>query len=617
MIRVNARLVRTAVGAAVITVALLGCQTVKPALSAPADSAVQVEKSGFSPAAATGLNAIEISLLFGNGESIKIWRLDVVGSGVTRRSWSGDSAYLPASLTWDGKSDSGALAPEGTYTAKLSIEYAGKYIPAAAESRSFLLDITPPEGTIAISPDRFTPTEGGSLAGPVTLTITASSTFATMDAWSMDVLDAAGGLVANWSGQWPKTAVTWDGASLSGGTVVPGLTYRAVATVRDVYGNSSQLKADIAVAARTLTSPAVAAQPEPVQTVSNGHPSIAATSLGFSPNGDQVADSLTLALDYGRPSSVVSWKVSIALPGSAPLKSFSGDASNMPARLVWDGKSDDGSLAAEGSYVATLALSYGATSAAATSAPFILDITPPTGSVSLSASLFSPIESSDTISLKVSARSPLARIDSWSMDILDPEGNVFNSFTSKWPADTAVWNGRNTHGELVQSAEDYPVVVRIRDQFGNVGTVKSLVPVDILVEKTPTGYRIVASRIFFKAFTADYQNVAADLAAQNGTRLDALAAKLKKFPGYKIRVVGHAVMINWDKPDAGRIEQTTILVPLSKARADAVEAALVERGLEKTRFTTEGVGASDQLVPDSDYKNRWENRRVALFLDRQ
>ena len=86
----------------------------------------------------------------------------------------------------------------------------------------------------------------------------------------------------------------------------------------------------------------------------------------------------------------------------------------------------------------------------------------------------------------------------------------------------------------MQSAEDYPVVAKIRDQFGNTGTAKAIVPVDILVEKTATGYRILASRIFFKAFTADYKEVAADLAQQNTNRLDALAAKLKKFPGSRL-----------------------------------------------------------------------------------
>jgi outer membrane protein OmpA-like peptidoglycan-associated protein len=325
-----------------------------------------------------------------------------------------------------------------------------------------------------------------------------------------------------------------------------------------------------------------------------------------------------LNLDYGQVSAVVSWKASISAPGVGTVKTFSGNAPRVPASLVWDGRSDNGSMAPEGTYTAALAVDYGSTltAAAATSAPFILYVSPPTGTISLSTPLFSPIESSDTISLKLSARSPLAKIDSWTMDVLDPEGNIFRSFTGKWPADTAVWNGRNAGGELVQSAEDYAVVARVRDQFGNVGNVKSSVPVDILVEKTRTGYRIIASRIFFKAFTADYRDVATDLARQNAERLDALAAKLSKFPGYKIRIVGHAVMVNWDKPAAGQEEQKSILIPLSKARADAVKAAMVERRLEEARFTTDGVGASDQLVPDSDYKNRWENRRVALFLEK-
>jgi outer membrane protein OmpA-like peptidoglycan-associated protein len=276
-------------------------------------------------------------------------------------------------------------------------------------------------------------------------------------------------------------------------------------------------------------------------------------------------------------------------------------------------------MSPEGVYTATVAVEYGTAFAPgkATSQPFVLDVTPPTGTISLSSDLFSPIESSDTISLKLTASSKLAKIDSWTMDIYDPGGNVFRSFTKKWPSDTAVWDGRSSSGEMVQSAEDYPVVASIRDQFGNVGTARATVPIDILVERRGTGYRILASRIFFKAFTADYVDVPADLAQQNITRLDALAEKLKKFPGYKINIVGHAVMIYWDDPAKGREEQKAILIPLSGARAEAVKAALVERGLEASRLTTEGVGASDQLVPDSNYKDRWQNRRVALFLEKE
>jgi outer membrane protein OmpA-like peptidoglycan-associated protein len=99
-------------------------------------------------------------------------------------------------------------------------------------------------------------------------------------------------------------------------------------------------------------------------------------------------------------------------------------------------------------------------------------------------------------------------------------------------------------------------------------------------------------------------------------RLDDMATKLKKFPAYKIKLVGHAVMIHWNDKRLGEIEQKDVLLPLSKARSEAIMKALTDRGLDATMFATEGVGASDQLVPDSDLSDRWQNRRVAFFLEK-
>jgi hypothetical protein len=90
-------------GAAVLLAALLGCQTVKPALVAPAPSEIQAEKSGFSPAAPAGQNGIDFSLQFGNGEAISNWRVELFSGGQVWKKWQGDAKYLPASLTWDGQ----------------------------------------------------------------------------------------------------------------------------------------------------------------------------------------------------------------------------------------------------------------------------------------------------------------------------------------------------------------------------------------------------------------------------------------------------------------------------------------------------------------------------------
>jgi len=230
--------------------------------------------------------------------------------------------------------------------------------------------------------------------------------------------------------------------------------------------------------------------------------------------------------------------------------------------------------------------------------------------------LFSPMEGSPTITLTVDAMSKVAKISSWRMEIFDPEDHLFKSFSERWPDNQAVWDGKGIKGDLVQSAEDYPVTARVSDEFGNVGELKTIVPVDILVEKTPEGYRILASRIFFKPFTADFVDVRPDLAAQNVKRLDALAAKLKKFPQYHIQLVGHAVMIYWFDKTMGAAEQKYVLIPLSEARSDAIKKALVDRGLDAAMFAVKGVGASDQLVPDSDLADRWQNRRVAFFLEK-
>jgi outer membrane protein OmpA-like peptidoglycan-associated protein len=324
---------------------------------------------------------------------------------------------------------------------------------------------------------------------------------------------------------------------------------------------------------------------------------------------------MKLVLSYGPSKSVNSWKLKFLDQSQQVQKTFYGDGSNLPTAVTWDGKNDSGTLAAEGKYTARLSVDYGSAfkPGSATSTPFVLDITPPTGSITL-VPLFSPMEGSPTITLLVDASSPLraSAAGGW---IYDPEKDLFRTFESKWPTKTAIWDGKSLNGDFVESALDYPVMVKVRDEFGNVGELKSVVPVDILVEKTPTGLRILSSRIFFKKFTADSQDMRPDLAAQNMKRLDDMAAKLKKFPNYKIKLVGHAVMY-WDNKALGDIEQREVLIPLSQARAEAVEKALVDRGLESSMFTTEGVGASDQLVPDSDIDNRWQNRRVAFFLEK-
>jgi flagellar hook assembly protein FlgD len=598
------RILTIGVAAVVLSFVLLGCQSFGP--GSPGNS-IQTEQTGLAPNGNKQHATIDFAIFFGNRGLVRNWKVEMVTGSSTQKLWSGDALNQPTTLSWDGRNDAGALAPEGTYIAKLTVSY---FIASAAttESNSFILDISPPTGSVAFNPGQFAP-DGSGTVQPVAISITGSSAVAKMDSWSLDILDQEGKAFRSFDGKWPNTIVEWNGKSTSGDWVAPAQPYIAEVILRDEFGNSARVSSAIAVSGL----------PEPVkQAAAPVTFSVTPGSGGFSPTGDQVMDTMKLTLSYGPRESVNSWKLEILDSHQHAQKTYSGDGSTLPRMLSWDGKSDAGSLAQEGMYTARLSVEYGSAfkPGTTTSTPFVLDITPPTGSITLSDPLFSPIEASPVITLNVDASSRLARIDSWRMEIYDPENHLFQSFDAKWPAKRAVWDGKGFKGDFVLSAEDYPVLVKVRDEFGNVGELKSLVPVDILMEKTPTGFSILSSRIFFKAYTADYQDVRPELAAQNTRRLTDMAAKLKKFPDYKIKLVGHAVMIHWDNKALGDIEQRDELLPLSEARAEAVKTALVLKGLEASTFATRGVGASDQLVPDSNLVDRWQNRRVAFFLDK-
>ena len=345
-----------------------------------------------------------------------------------------------------------------------------------------------------------------------------------------------------------------------------------------------------------------------------------AASNGFSPNGDGFRDNMTFNMLVSLKEGVKAWKLSMVEAAAGEQKSFSG-TSPVPATLTWDGKDNGGLKAAlDGLYTAVLQVEYTKGNVAtAKSAAFRLAVSPPKVDVSIGPLPFSPdndgVNDELAIGLKVDDPVP---VDSWSISILDPEQHPFTSFAGKGaPSEKIIWNGTSSTGELVQSAEDYPLTFTIKDELGNSTTVQKLIPVDILVIKDGDRLKVRIASITFQANTADYVNVDADKALKNSTTITRLAEIFKKYAKYKIQIEGHANLVNWDNPAKAKAEQEQELLPLSKQRADSIRQALIAQGIDAGRITTVGVGAAEPLVPFSDMDNRWKNRRVEFVLVRQ
>jgi len=547
---------------------------------------------------------------FGNGPKTRVritpylavtagvdaYTVQVKGSdGGIVRTYSG-RAKAPEDVLWDGIDDNGKRVADGKYTTALLVSYSNGSKPTA-ESTPFYVDNHVPQIDVSAAALLFSPTPDSKLTA-----VTIKQGSSSEDLWEGEVRSSAGQKVRGWFWKGKAADVAWDGKDDNGNLMPDGYySYVVKATSRAGISTTKELRG-IQIDTR----------PTPVY--------VTVDSDGFSPNGDGFRDTINLATLLTLKDGVTSWKLSMVEAAAGEQQVFSG-TSPVPASIPWDGKDKSGlKTAPDGLYAAMLTVEYAKGNVAtAKSTPFRLAVAPPKVDLSLDGIPFSPDNDgeNDELGINLKVDDPVG-IDTWQITILDPEQHPFTSFAGKGaPSEKIIWNGTSSTGELVQSAEDYPMTFTIKDALGNVAIVQKTIPVDILVIKDGDKLRVRISSITFQANTADYVNVEPDRAAKNASTIARLAEIFKKYSKYKIQIEGHANLVNFDNPAKAKIEQEQELLPLSKQRADSIRQALIGQGIEAGRITTVGIGAAAPVVPFSDLDNRWKNRRVEFILVRQ
>lgn len=552
---------------------------------------LSVEYPAFSPNADGVKDTMKIYPQLRVVGGVESYQLSIrSAAGKTVRTFSGQG-MPPSSFTWGGLNDQGNPVSDGTYQAFLKVTYANGNTPTAP-SPSFLLDTKYPQISAKANRTLFSPNGDGHKD---TVTITNNSSSEKL--WTAEILNSSGKVVLtkDWKGK--AGTFVWDGTDAQGNKV-PNGSYTYVISSTDIAGNTSRA---------VIHNIVVDNQPTPVY--------VTAGANGFSPNGDGVDDTISFQTVVGVNQGVQSWKLDIVAMNGKVVRSYSG-GSRIPSSVTWDGKSSTGSVT-QGRYYARFKVVYDmGNEPVAKTQPFLLDIAGPKLSVTISPLPFTPdndgVNDELNFAVKVQDQSP---ISTWKLHIYDPKDHLFKTFSGTGkPASTITWDGKSNSGELVSSAEDYPYSFEVTDAYGNSTQVHGSIPVGILVIKQGNQLRIRVASIIFAPNSASLNTADPQVQAKNKKILDRLAEILKKYDRYKIRIEGFAVSVYWYDPAKAKVEQKDVLIPLSRARAQTVKDALVKRGIAAKRMTVKGLGDLHPVVPNSDLKDRWKNRRVEFIL---
>ena len=358
---------------------------------------------------------------------------------------------------------------------------------------------------------------------------------------------------------------------------------------------------------------------------------VTASDTGISPNGDGIRDDVSFSLTVENREGVDSWRFSLLDSKGEERSFFGGSGSDVPTRLVWDGRDLQGQVI-EDTFTGKLVVRYlKGDVAQASSGKIIVKVAPPKVDITVSPEYFSPDGDGvdDTLTFGI-ATDKGSGITEWKLEVMEtavvesssPQAagptRTFIAWNGKGTPPTQInWDGKSSKSELVESATDYPFEFTGWDALGNQTKVKGIIAVDVLVIRDGDRLKIRVPSIVFRANHADFIGLDNEIVSRNERVVARIAQILGKFPDYRVQVEGHGnnvgKMLGYSD---SRIQQEEVneLIPLSTERAEVVKKMLIDNGVDVRRLSVEGLGSSEPVVPFTDVQNRWKNRRVEFVL---
>jgi flagellar hook assembly protein FlgD len=393
----------------------------------PPRAVVRTEYNAFSP---NNDGSRDTMIFYQEASDEILWTGEVRGTGDNAPIRSFRFTGLPpARIEWDGRRDSGALAPDGDYEYRLAAEdLAGN----RGGSNTVRFTLSTADTPVMLTTDlrAFSPNNDG-VKDSISL-IPHLQIREGVDNWKIDIVDEGGVVIRSFEGQGTVPAsVPWNGKTAAG-AVTPDGTYTARIELRYAMGNQ----------------PSALSQPFILDTTPPGADLSAPFTL-FSPNGDGRRDFVPIkAVTRGNDE----WEAVITDADGRVVRSWTwqGGAPDLP----WDGTDRMGNNAPDGNYRFTLSSTDEAGNSARIGLDtIILDSRIPQGFLTASASAAAPRGNAGDEALRFGIiLSFRDGIDAWRLDLADESGAVRRSWpgggvpAQGGPPESIPWDGRDQEG---------------------------------------------------------------------------------------------------------------------------------------------------------------------------
>jgi flagellar hook assembly protein FlgD len=509
---------------------------------------------------------------------------------------------VPSAVVWDGTDLEGDDVPDGTYSYSLigtdpaGNQYETDEVRVTIDRRPTLVDLF-------VSRQYFSPNGDGE--GDTVLVRPQLSVWDGIAQYSFRILNEDGETVLSGTGEEgpiPRE-IPWDGLGADG-EVLPEGEYVGVLDLVYEKGNRPQ----------GVT---------PVVTIDTTIPDVAlrASSTTITPNDDGENDTIRFIPFVDPANEIVRYRGQIQAMDGGVVAELTG--TRPVGHAVWDGTTMRGTVAPDGSYVASLEVEHrnGTVRRAQTRTIALSTVEyegAPQVALRMSPQPFSPDGDgrADTLSVTV-AMGDDRPIAEWSVSVREPDGDVFFEYSGEGePVRSFEWDGYNDAGERVTMATDYEVFYEVTDAMGNTTRGSETLTIDILTVERYGMRKIDLPDIIFEGYTTRYLNWNKELSERNVRVLDQIAAALEKFPRYDVELHGHAVSVLYYDEELSDLEHEQTLIPLSRGRSETILDAMVSRGLEEDRFALEWWGKLRPLVPFSNLEERFVDRRVEFYVFR-